>query len=56
MTPDDVSPAEILRTLAEVLGDENADSDDLIYAFGDVEARRAEIAALLLSLLEQTPK
>ena len=48
----DKSPAQILRTLADVLGDEDCDPDDLIHVFGDVEAGRVEIADFLSSLLE----
>lgn len=50
----DKSPAQILRTLADVLGDEERDPDDLIHAFGDVEAMRVDVAELLSSLLGHT--
>ena len=49
----DKSPAQILRTLTDVLRDEDCDPDDLIYAFGDVEAKRNEVAEFLASLLDQ---
>ena len=52
----DKSPMQILRALGEVLRDQDADPDDLIQAFGDVEAKRVEIAALILSLLQRAPK
>ena len=54
MSTVDKSPAQILRTLADVLGDEDCDPDDLIHAFGEVEAGRVEIAEFLSSLLDQT--
>ena len=47
------SPTDILQNLASVLSDEDCEPDDLIYAFGDVEASRAEVAELLTELLEQ---
>ena len=54
MNTADKSPEQILQTLAEVLADQDCNTDDLIHAFGDVEAQRAEIAALILSWLERT--
>ena len=47
------TPADALRRLAAVLNDEECDSDDLIYAFGDVEEMRSEVAQLLTALLDQ---
>ena len=56
MSTVDKSPMQILGTLGEVLRDQDADPDDLIQAFGDVEAKRMEVAALILSLLQRVPK
>ena len=43
---------ERIRKLAEVLADQDSDSDDLIHAFGDVEELRYEVADALLKLLQ----
>lgn len=53
MNQDEKTHAQILRELAEVLGNENGDPDALIDAFGNVEAKRTEIAQLLTSLLDR---
>ena len=53
MESNQLTPAEILRRLADVLEDEECDPDDLIHAFGDVEQRRTDVARLLHGLLEQ---
>ena len=50
---DQKSAAEVLRCLAVVLNDEGSDPDDLIHAFGDVEAARTEVAHLLTALLDR---
>lgn len=47
------TPTDALRRLSEVLNDEECDPDDLIHAFGDVEAMRTEVAQLLTKLLDQ---
>ena len=47
------TPADALRRLAAVLNDEECDPDDLIHAFGDIEAMRTEVAQLLTTLLER---
>ena len=44
---------DLIRELAETLADPTTDSDDLIYAFRDVEERRYEVAATLLELLSE---
>ena len=51
MTTTQNSAHAILTRLALVLANEDSDPDDLIYAFGDVEAHRTEIARLLTQLL-----
>ena len=53
MNTAEASPAHILRELARVLGDDDSDPDALIYIFGDLERQRAEIAQLLVSLLDR---
>ncbi len=53
MNPNEQSPAQILRKLAQVLREENCEPDDLIHAFGKVEEQRVEIAELLTSFLER---
>ena len=47
------TPVDVLRRLAAVLDDEESDPDDLIHAFGDIEAMRTEVARLLTDLLER---
>lgn len=47
------TPADALRHLAATLNDEECDPDDLIHAFGDIEAMRTEVAQLLTMLLER---
>lgn len=47
------TPDDVLRHLAVVLNDDECDPDDLIHAFGDVEAMRIEVAQLLTGLLDQ---
>ena len=44
---------DLIRKLAEALADPTSDSDDLIYAFHDVEERRYEVAETLLALLSE---
>ena len=53
MNQDEKTHAQILRELAETLGNEDGDPDDLIDAFGNVEAERMEIAQLLTTLLDR---
>lgn len=53
MNPDEKTHTQILWELAEVLRNENGDPDELIDAFGNVEAKRTEIAQLLTSLLDR---
>ena len=43
---------ERIQRLAEVLADQDADSDDLIHVFGDVEELRYEVADALFELLQ----
>ena len=55
MNSPDKSPEQILRTLTEALRDQHSDPDDLIHAFGDVEAKRIEVSEFLSSLLDRVP-
>ena len=46
------APKECLLRFAAVLGDFQADPDDLIHAFGEVEENKAQVADLLVKLLQ----
>ena len=43
---------ERIQKLAEVLANPEADSDDLIHAFGDIEESRYEVAEALLKMIK----
>ena len=47
---------ERIQKLAETLANPEADSDDLIHAFGDVEELRYEVGEALLKMLEDEQK
>lgn len=40
-----------IQKLAEVLANEDSDSDDLIHAFGDIEELRYDVADALLKMM-----